>query len=682
MSFVHPGFLWFLSLLSIPIIIHLFHFRRYKKLYFPTLKFLQQIEQEKKSTRKLKEWVILALRLLAIFFLVIAFSQPTFKSSNSTSKNGIPVIAIYLDNSMSMSAKGAEGELFSEGRESARRMITKCASNSRILLCTNELSGNERKLHTKATAIQALDAIKYGSTTRTLNQILQWQSEFLERMNQEEIRIGKIERILLSDFQSSMFSLENFHPLNNDRYHVVQVKAQNKGNLFIDTMWMDSPVHRLGQQCQVFFSVVNESDKPIENCEINIKLGSQRRMAVVNVAGSSKTESYVYFTPEKEGYNEGVIQIADRHVTWDDNFYFTSYIANSGNVFILNGKDAQNEISKVFSVEPFYKVKEFDEFHFNQKDLANVDLLILNGINELSSGLAANIQDFSKNGGTIYVIPGNKISLPEYNNFLSYYGIPKILNTIENGTGLSEIDYKNSFFKGMFDKEKKQLNLPLIKRAYAIRNLGQSNSEKLLNMRNDLPLFLKSTTNGNLFLLNTSLHTDFGSMAENAIFPALSLRIAELSLHTLPSYFILGKSPGFQVENNEISESPLSLKREGFSFIPNQIEIDGGTKIQLAGIEALQNINEGIYDVVGEKTLARVALNLNRKESKMKTQTEDEIKTSFANAGIPSINYSELKNGSSHHEIDLDHNLSYWRIFVIIALLSLLGEMAILKFWR
>ena len=104
MSFVHPGFLWFLSLLAIPIILHLFHFRRFKRFYFPSLKYLKEQEQEKKSVKKLKRLLILCARLLAIISLVLAFAQPFFKSSDKPA-NGIPVTAIYIDNSLSMGAK-------------------------------------------------------------------------------------------------------------------------------------------------------------------------------------------------------------------------------------------------------------------------------------------------------------------------------------------------------------------------------------------------------------------------------------------------------------------------------------------------------------------------------------------------------------------------------------------------
>ena len=116
MKFVYPEFLWAFGVLIIPIIIHLFNFRKYKTLYFSSLRFIQFVDQQTRSTQKLKHLLVLIARILAFSFFVIAFSQPYIPASNSNSKGGKPVISIYIDNSFSMAMKGTEGELISEAR--------------------------------------------------------------------------------------------------------------------------------------------------------------------------------------------------------------------------------------------------------------------------------------------------------------------------------------------------------------------------------------------------------------------------------------------------------------------------------------------------------------------------------------------------------------------------------------
>ena len=96
MEFLYPSLLWLLFLLLIPILIHLFHFRRHKTLFFPSLKFIKFIEQENKSTKKLKDLLILFSRLLALSAIIIAFAQPIIEKGGISHSSGKNVLAIYI----------------------------------------------------------------------------------------------------------------------------------------------------------------------------------------------------------------------------------------------------------------------------------------------------------------------------------------------------------------------------------------------------------------------------------------------------------------------------------------------------------------------------------------------------------------------------------------------------------
>ena len=76
MRFLYPNMLWGLLALLIPILIHLFNFRRHKLVYFSNTAVLRNIQQENAKTRKLKYLVTLLLRCLFIAALVLAFAFP------------------------------------------------------------------------------------------------------------------------------------------------------------------------------------------------------------------------------------------------------------------------------------------------------------------------------------------------------------------------------------------------------------------------------------------------------------------------------------------------------------------------------------------------------------------------------------------------------------------------------
>lgn len=684
MSFVHPGYLWFLSLLAIPIILHLFHFRRFKRFYFPSLKYLKEQEQEKKSVKKLRRLLILITRLLAFSALILAFAQPFFKQATQT-KNGIPVTAIYVDNSLSMSAKGTEGELLSEAREIAKNIITKSTGNTRFFIVTNGFLGTERKLHSKATALEVIDKITLNKSPRAMEQVLQWQQEYLNRYHREIASISKVNSVYISDFQKSTSSFSAYKheqtPWNEQAY-IIQCLPQNSDNLFVDSVWMDNPVHKPGQSCKVNFRVKNVGRNDVSDVPVTVLFDGKTRMTNLTINAGSSATSHMFFTPTNPGYIEGKVSVADRNITFDDDFYFTNELSKEGHVVIINGEFGESSTEKVFLTEPFYTVEACTEFSFNKRLLNQADLLILNGINELPSGIISDISSFLAQGGSVFCIPGSDIKLTDYTQLLKTVGLSGYNGKVTTGNQLSEISYASKFFNGMFDKQQKSLNLPLLKSVYSLRDYRQANAEVLLKLRNQLPLMLAVKQKGMFYLLNTDLSKANGGFTANALFPSLLLRSAELSLRSLPSYFTIGSAGVLEIPSNANQDEPLTLNSSAETFIPKQMVSDGMVRLQLNQPELNERITEGFYTVKSSQVLGKLAFNLNRSESNTALLSQDVLKFQFEQAGFSNVSIQRMRDGNSSFEFSMEKPSSFWRTFVLLALLFLLVEMAILKFWK
>ena len=684
MSFVHPGYLWFLSLLAIPIILHLFHFRRFKRFYFPSLKYLKEQEQEKKSVKKLKRLLILCARLLAFAALVIAFAQPFFKKAAET-KSGIPVTAIYIDNSLSMSAKGTEGELLSEAREIAKKIIAKSTGNTRFFITTNSFSGVERKLHSKATAIDLIDKIELNKASRKIDQVIVWQNEYLTRYHREVANVSKVQRVMLSDFQKSTTTLTSFKQPKTawlEQTYIVQCTPQNSDNLFIDSVWMDSPVHKPGQSCKVNFRVKNVGLSDAKDVPVTVLFDGKTRMTNLSINARSSATSHMFFTPNNPGNIEGKISVSDRNITFDDEFYFTNELAKEGRIVIVNGESGELSTEKVFRTESFYSTETCSEFAFNKRLLRDADLLILNGINELPSGLIADISSFLMQGGSVFCIPGSDINYGDYTQLLKRVGLPGYSGKVTNGNQLSEISYASKFFNGMFDKQQKTLNIPLLKSVYSMKNFRQANAEVLLTLRNQQPLMLSVKQEGTFYLLSTDPSKANGGFTANALFPSILLRSAELSLRALPPYFTIGAAGVLELPSNTNQEAPLTLNSKSNSFIPKQINTDGIVRLQLNQPELNERLSEGYYAIKSTNVLGKIAFNLNRDESQTDLFTVEGLENQFNQAGFSDIKVQAMSSGNSSFELDMEKPNSFWRTFVLLAILFLLIEMALLKFWK
>ena len=681
MKFVHPEFLWAFAVLAIPVIIHLFNFRKYKVLYFPSLSFLKFVDQQTRSTQKLKHYLVLALRLLALSLLIFAFAQPFIPAESST-KGGKPVIAIYLDNSFSMTAKGTEGELISEARELARKIINDAPLATGILLHTNQLNGIEKCILTKVEALDYLDKIVPGPMVRQLEDIISWQQSVLDKENETGRKIGTRQYIYLSDFQKNTSKADSFKEDPSNFYYPIKLSPQEQSNLFIDSIWFSSPVHKVGSAKELSIRVINESEEDLTNVEVKFTLENVQRDVFVDVPAKDKTITTINYTEKSKGYKNGKITVNDKQLFWDDDYYFSYFVDQKLDILIINGEDASPSVEQIYSLEAFYTVKAIPQGSFTLDALNGVELVVLNGVNEIPSGLSENLVSFAESSGSLAVFPGKKIDSQSANSFLAKIELPAIGRTIGQGTKIRKVIYEDPFFKGMFDKEKEELNLPAITQAYSIANSSSAKYLDLITMQNGQPLLLRSNNAFNAYLFASSLDPSFGNFTSESLYPAVLLRMAELSQRSGPIALTIGKDAFYPLFEKPATENPVHLKSKKVDFIP-RIEKRGLISyLILNGAEAIENLPAGNYDLVDDDKQGVVSLNYNRSESSVEYASSSEIETSMKEAGIENVSSKEITQGQSLAKIDIEKPFEYWRLCVILALVFLLGEMVVLKFLK
>ncbi len=132
MQFKHPEILYFLFLLVIPVLVHLFQLRRFKKEFFTNVKLLKELSVQTRKSSKLKKWLLLATRLLLLACLIFAFAQPFFKAKDNANANN--ELFIILDNSYSMQAKGQKGELL---KRAVQEVLENAPESATFSIITN-----------------------------------------------------------------------------------------------------------------------------------------------------------------------------------------------------------------------------------------------------------------------------------------------------------------------------------------------------------------------------------------------------------------------------------------------------------------------------------------------------------------------------------------------------------------
>ncbi|MEK6561888.1 MAG: VWA domain-containing protein, partial [Candidatus Binatota bacterium] len=132
--FLHPLYLYGLIATSIPFLIHLLNRRRVKRIRFPAVRFVLLSQRRISRTYRLRHWLLLALRSLAVLLLVLLLAHPIFQTGVGLFAGGGSLsLVIVVDNSLSMKWSRA-GEGFKQAKEAARLLISSLKDGDRVAL--------------------------------------------------------------------------------------------------------------------------------------------------------------------------------------------------------------------------------------------------------------------------------------------------------------------------------------------------------------------------------------------------------------------------------------------------------------------------------------------------------------------------------------------------------------------
>ncbi len=235
MNFLYPLFTIAGLAVAIPILIHLFNFRRYKKVFFPDIRFLKELQEQTQKQSQLKHLLILASRILAILALVFAFAQPFLSKNKEQLGSGPKAVSMYIDNSFSMGIENNSLSLLDIAKGKAKEIIQGFTANDQVQLLTNDFAYNENRFLSKDEALRQLGTITLSPRNRTAGVILEKQKQLL--LTEPG---AKQQLIYLSDFQKNSFPF-NLEVSDSIKKYFIPVRTNQINNLSIDTAYFETP---------------------------------------------------------------------------------------------------------------------------------------------------------------------------------------------------------------------------------------------------------------------------------------------------------------------------------------------------------------------------------------------------------------------------------------------------------
>ncbi len=675
MSFLFPGFLFALVAVAVPIVVHLFNLRKFKKVYFSNVRFLANIQQQTSSSQRLKKLLILAARILAITFLVLAFAKPYIPAKDQFSIAHKHVVSIYIDNSYSMEAVNKEGRLLDEAKRRAKEIVSAYGPSDQFQLLTNDFEGKYQRLLSQDVFIKALDEVKVSSNTKNLKQIVERQADvFLADPN-------AIKTIyLISDFQQNILGNDPVKLLSSIDVRLVRLKANTVPNVSIDSVWFSSPLHRPGQTEKVFVKLSNNSDQKVEHVAIKLKINDQQKaLGNVSIGPRKSSIDTLSFGGLQSGWQQGEVSIADYFITFDDRLYFSFNVREKMPVLAINGRNENRYVTALYRSDAFFELQQTGFGNIDYAQLRNNSMLILNEVSDISEGLASQLKNYLQHGGTLLIFPALNGDLNPLNGLLRHLGADMALQVINQETKIARVNLQHPVFREVFEHIPKNLDLPIAKKYLQFSSQSKTSRQSLLELPGGKHFFDEyQLGKGRVFISASPLDDDASNLARHAIFVPMMYQIALSSLHGQRLFYILGQDQFLEIPKLSLKQNQtLVLRKSKFEAIPDLRQVESSSWLFVSD----QVKEAGNYQLLkADSLVALLSFNYNRGESDLSYASNSALEAKFQGKKIHLFDTSQ---GSIQSEVKaVNQGLQLWKLCLILALLCLAAEIVLIRFYK
>ena len=640
MQLKHPEILYFLLLLIVPILVHLFQLRRFKKEYFTNVQFLKELSIQTRKSSKLKKWLLLATRLLVLACLILAFCQPFFNAKDN--KNATNEMYIILDNSFSMQAKGQKGALLKRAVED---LLAHTPNDQNFSLITNSETFWNTDIKTIQTDLQNLP---YSGDAFELDHLM-------AKINAHKSAFAK-DIVVISDaigLQSKQ--LKSIEKAANT-YFIVP-KSEQKSNVAIDSVFVNQTLDQF-YEIGVKLTAFGDSSK-----EMPISLFNDNKLiakTLINFDGAQKT---INFTIPKTDFN-GYVSIVDNSLEYDNTYYFSISKNKKINVLSIGTVEKSIFLSKIYTQTEFnYNNFSIESLDYNQ--LEKQDAIVLNELSTIPDALQKTLLLFVEKGGNLILIPSSENAISNLNNFVRNFGDLQF-KTIENKEKLiTKISFEHPLLTTVFEKKIDNFQYPMTKKSFEIT----STNPAILSYA-DQSTFLTSIQKdlSSIYIFNAPINKTNSNFENSPLIVPIFYNMAQTIQKNGVNAMNVGQNQVFLVDADLSKDDIISVNNATEKFIPTQQILN--KKVKLTFNENPKTA--GNFGVFNHNDLIRnISFNYKRTESNLTIDNENVLADYKKIDNIETV-FDSFKTDRTNNEL--------WKWFAVLTLLFLIAELLIQKY--
>lgn len=676
MRFLYPNMLWGLLALAIPVIIHLFNFRRHKVVYFSNTATLKTIEQENAKTKKLKYIIVLIMRMLFIAALVFAFAYPYNPEQQLKTDDADNLVAVYIDNSMSMQSQSSEISLIEDARASARKIVSNISPSQRFVLLTNSRQPDNEYPMNQDEMLMSLDAMQTEASPMSINALYENLQMIMRRNGFKSASL-----FMYSDFQDNMMNLDGIVADSAIQIVAMPLKSDYQQNIYIDTIWLSSPILQKDLANEINVRVVNESGKEIKGLPVNFEIdGKAVAFNTIDVPANGRNEVAMQFVLNDNGM--GIASINDFPITFDDTYNFTLNVRPIIKIVELSGVEtdenpshrnpSQSPTATLFSNDSLFNYTRIDPRRIDQQYLSDCQLIIIDGDDIINETMMQSILGMAKDGCSVVLLPSENSKNSNFSELS------------DDTLSISMLASNHPFFSDIFVSIPNNADLPKVFKHVQINKSRFNNSLSLISLQNGTSFFTLSKIGaGNVFSFASKFDKDWTNFTENSLFVPIMYKIAMLGGQVNRLSYIIGIDKELTINDlTAFSEGDIRIRdlENTFEMIP-MVELRNNRAL-IRLYDELPSV--GFYTINhGDNVIATTSWNDSRLESKMKFFDREEVDKLLKDKGLNVLAVMKSDDIRSNDVMEMMVRRSMmWKSFIIMALCALLIEILVLRFWK
>lgn len=703
MNFLNPFFFIGLLAVAIPVIIHLVNLRRPQKVAFSTLSFIKELRKSTIRRIRIKQYLLMALRMLALLFLALALARPFLPPTlTGSTSSGIPkAVAIMVDNSASMQRVGSRGPLIDQAKNIADRIIQNANSDDRfIITTTNKSTVGQTGLLERQDALDAVSEITANNTAHFTNE--QFAEAYRNLQNAPQ---SQGIAYIISDGQKSQLSdlqeIEQFSQAEKQiSVQLITVAAGNQQNLAVSSVKMNTQMISHGNPVSLSATVENVGSTAADNQYISLSIEGERsgQYEFSLEAGQTKTFEFSII-PETTGDLSGQLILEGDQVEYDNQRNFVVRIPSERSVLLVHGKKSNSSFRSYLSpaleaareTNAQLTVSEYTPSEIGPSQWSNYDAVILDGLKNVPEYWFDSLQRYVQAGNGVLFFPSEQGAVENYNQFFSLFNAGRFIDVLgEYGsfnpvTKIAGIEEGHPVMDDIFSKkEDEKINVEESSLFYYFRHQNNTSAKGLdvLKAANGDPILTEQRFGkGTMLIASLGTGPGWSNLSVNPIFAPLFYRstlYAASSEQAGLSQHVLGE-PFQRTFNTTSSDVQLMLNDSEYKA-ETQREADG-LGVRYEGREW----EPGILTVEMQGGNQNIGINQSIMESRYEPLAEEQWQQYFGD----DVTQNEIISANNLSENNFSQKLNtamfgreIWSWFIWIALLFLLSETIVARLYE